>query len=160
MKKNKNFFSKKLPKQKYLCQFWAKSKPDLPPFTPFPETWKGCVGTFLISLDPNFMRNRQLSTSSVRIYHQIQKKIYLFLLSQILHRSKIPGYFTQCQTRGQSPKLPLNPFPGVARGAAGTFLVSLDPTFMPNRQLSTSSVRIYHQIQNIFTFKLSNIASK
>ena len=76
------FFSKKLPKQKYLCQFWAKSKSDLPPFTPFPETWEGCVGTFLVSLDPTFMRNRQLSTSSVRIYHQIQK-IFIFTLSNI-----------------------------------------------------------------------------
>ena len=90
----------------------------------------------------------------------IRSKKDVLLLYQILHQSKIPGYFTQCRTRGSHPFFPTAPaptLPGVlpvpAPHVSSLLLCAIDSS---RHTLSGSIIRS----KNIFTFKLSNIASK
>ena len=125
-------------------------------FHPLPRNLEGVCGYLPDKSRPYFYAQSTALDLLCQDLSSDPKNIYVYFIKYCI---KVK-YLGKCQTRGQSPKLPLNPFPGVARGAAGAFPTRLDPIIVRNRQLSTSSVRIYHQIQNIFTFKLSNIALK
>ena len=126
------------------------------------QLWRVGRGGFPVRLDPIEVRKRQLTTSSFRTWFQIETRLKKNVGKIV--QTKIPVFILgKIQVRSTT----LHPLLRTLKGCVTTFPTSLDPNFMRNRQLSTSSFRICFQIekqmktcsQNLYQTKMPGMAS-